>query len=571
MALTETGTINAIGDSDWIKITMTANTLYKIESGFMETLQVYDSTGTLVGGSDSYGLGTLGFMTKTSGTYYIGVTGQFMAGSYTLTATNIADDFRNNTTTTGVLANGGTKSGTINTTGESDWFKVSLNANTLYKIQTKVGGVIDADRHLQIYDATGKAVGAIDASNLGQLAFTTKTAGTYYVGLDAGTMGAYTVNMSTVADDFRSNNTTTGVLATGGTKSGTINAIGDNDWLKVTLNANTLYKIQAKVGGVIDDDKGLQIYDATGKALGAVDAYGSGQLAFMTKTAGTYYVGVAGQDTGAYTVNMTTNVDDFRSNNTTTGVLPTGGTKNGTINAIGDNDWFKVTLNANTLYKIQAKVGGSVDDGKWLQVYNSAGQAVGTIDSFGAGNLAFMTKTAGTYYVGIADQASPIGAYTVNMSTVADDFRNNSTTTGVLATGGTKSGIINAAGDNDWFKVTLNANTLYKIQAKVGGTVDTMKGLQIYDSTGKAVGEIDAFGTGQLAFMTKTAGTYYLGVTSYGGGTAYTVSMATNADDFRDNPTTSGAAAMSAAHHSEPFSLVGINSHFASHADDFGA
>ncbi|MEQ1890026.1 MAG: hypothetical protein ABL951_12745, partial [Alphaproteobacteria bacterium] len=45
---------------------------------------------------------------------------------------------------------------------------------------------------------------------------------------------------------------------------------------------------------------------------------------------------------------------------------------------------------------------------------------------------------------------------------MADDFLNSTITTGSIAVGGTANGNIEAAGDNDWFRVSLTAGHIYR-------------------------------------------------------------------------------------------------------------
>ena len=73
------------------------------------------------------------------------------------------------------------------------------------------------------------------------------------------------------------------------------------------------------------------------------------------------------------------------------------------------------------------------------------------------GSLGFMPATSGTYYVDISSYSDTAYAYSLSLSAVTDDYRNNVTTTGTLAVGSTKTGNLNVVGDHDWFQVTLSA------------------------------------------------------------------------------------------------------------------
>ncbi len=109
----------------------------------------------------------------------------------------------------------------------------------------------------------------------------------------------------------------------------------------------------------------------------------------------------------------------------------------GTINVENEQDWFRVSLTANTLYEVKA----TGLDYSFLTVYDASGQALGTLDSLGS-PLGFMPSATDTYYIGINSGAGGSlgdgeGPYTLAITTVADDYRNNTTTTGQAAMLGT--------------------------------------------------------------------------------------------------------------------------------------
>ena len=74
-----TGTIEYIGDTDWIQVELTKGTLYRFDlvlrSGFMDAyLNLYDSSGKLVGFDDDSGDASeaqLTYLALTSGVYYL--------------------------------------------------------------------------------------------------------------------------------------------------------------------------------------------------------------------------------------------------------------------------------------------------------------------------------------------------------------------------------------------------------------------------------------------------------------------------------------------------------------------
>jgi len=540
------GTLNITGEHDWLKLSLSANTLYQVTSTLTSTnFTVFDASGAPVGVSefatDTTG-NALGFMPKSSGTYYIDV-GAAGSGSqaYSVSVATVTDDYRNNTGTTGTLNVGGSTAGNIDTANEHDWFKVTLSANTLYQLSSTL-----SYGFLMMLDASGNFIPTIDAYG-NKLGFMPTASGTYFVDLfDAGgNSGAYTVSLATVTDDYYNNTGTTGAVNVGGSASGVIHAAGEHDWFRVNLSGNTLYEITHSLTTGM-----LAMFDASGTPIAAIDAWGT-SLGYMPATSGTYYIDISDPATAyggsptnsVYSVSIGAVTDDYFNNTSTTGAIAVGGTTNGTVNVGGEHDWLKASLSANTLYAVTS----TLMTGQ-LMMYDASGNLVGTSDAQGS-SLGFMPASSGTYYIDVWDYASQYGGlggdgtYAVTLTSVVDDYRNNTGTNGIVSVGGSATGTLNTAGDHDWFKVTLTADTLYQITSTL-----SYGQLEMYDATGNAVDTLDASGT-SLGFMPATSGLYYIDVSettlaftpAVGGSSFYTLSVSTATDDFTNNVRTSGS------------------------------
>ncbi|WP_417451260.1 M10 family metallopeptidase [Kordiimonas sp.] len=114
--------------------------------------------------------------------------------------------------------------------------------------------------------------------------------------------------------DIPNNTGTTATLSFGGSFSGDIETVGDEDWVAVTLQAGTTYAIQmlgASVGqGSLVDPFIKGLYSASGTSLDRADDDGAGgrnsQLVFTPDASGTYYVSAGGweSETGTYTMTL---------------------------------------------------------------------------------------------------------------------------------------------------------------------------------------------------------------------------------------------------------------------------
>ncbi|MCB1968562.1 MAG: DUF4347 domain-containing protein, partial [Candidatus Accumulibacter sp.] len=102
---------------------------------------------------------------------------------------------------------------------------------------------------------------------------------------------------------------------------------------------------------------------------------------------------------------------------------------------------------------------------------------------------------------------------------LADDFPEDSSTTGMISVGGSATGDIETANDKDWFKVDLTAGLSYQIDLEGSptgmGTLSDPYFWGVYDSSSIAIPNStdDDSGEGfnsRMVFSPSTTGTYYL-------------------------------------------------------------
>lgn len=140
-----TGRLGVNGEHDWFRLSLLANQAYLFTiTGLSNQSAVKVGTVAFLneGGSASRALvssyatpqtETVWFTPATAGTYYLDVSDPDTVGPYTITAAAVANDFRDDATTTGSVAVGGpATNGTLGQPGERDAFRVSLTANQAY-------------------------------------------------------------------------------------------------------------------------------------------------------------------------------------------------------------------------------------------------------------------------------------------------------------------------------------------------------------------------------------------------------------------------------------------------------
>ncbi|NGZ07539.1 MAG: hypothetical protein G8237_14425, partial [Magnetococcales bacterium] len=129
--------------------------------------------------------------------------------------------------------------------------------------------------------------------------------------------------------------------------------------------------------------------------------------------------------------NVSDSADTISANSSTTGRVSVNGSIVGTVDTDGDRDWFAVTLQAGSTYRIdlmgQAGGHGTLRD-PFLYIYNSASDLIGSDDDSGPGNLnsryTLTPSSSGTYYLAAAaydNNANYTGTYTLQVTCTSGD------------------------------------------------------------------------------------------------------------------------------------------------------
>ncbi|MFZ2724677.1 MAG: hypothetical protein WAX77_00310 [Methylococcaceae bacterium] len=463
---------------------------------------------------------------------------------------------------------------------EQSWFKVNLQAGTSYQIDVKGSatgdGTLSDPYFYGIYDSTGTFLGYKNddgsANSNAQVLFTPSTTGDYYLaagGFSTAT-GTYQLLVSPLApivDDYAADATTTGGLAsvtsnTPSTITGTIESQNDQDWFKVTLQANVAYIIDLEgtstSKGTANDPYLAGIYNSSTTLLGySNDDDGLGtnaQVLFTPNTTGDYYLAAAAWDTGSYQLSVSQAIDDYADDITSTGILPVASTVTATIDRASDQDWFKTSLIAGTSYRIDlegsATSKGTLSDPYFRGVYDATGTFLGASDNdSGSANNAqalFTPSITGDYYLNAGTADGTLGSYQLSVSVT--DYPDNTSTSAALDTAPSATvGMIDTTVDHDWFKVSLEANTNYLIDLKGSstgnGTLSDPYFRGIYNSTGLFLGYSDndsgINSNAQVSFTPTSTGDYYLDSGAVGTNTgSYQLSVSLNTDDYAANTST---------------------------------
>ncbi|MGB0262353.1 MAG: M10 family metallopeptidase [Henriciella sp.] len=224
------------------------------------------------------------------------------------TVSNEIGDAAGDTSTTSSITVGSVATGTINVSGDEDWFAVELEAGVRYVVRMEGSGSNALeDPFVEVMDANGiQLVFNDDANNSrnSELAFTPETSGTYYLNVHAWedsngvtSTGQYDLSIA-VSQEIVGDTTTDAVLTIGETVTSRIDFSGDEDWFAVELEAGQRYEFTLQGTGADGlNDPFLEIMGADGQRLGFNDDSNgtlNSTLFFTATQSGTYYLNAHG-------------------------------------------------------------------------------------------------------------------------------------------------------------------------------------------------------------------------------------------------------------------------------------
>ena len=317
-------------------------------------------------------------------------------------------------------------------------------------------------------------------------------------------------------DDYSEDKLASGVVRVGDSATGDIETRGDIDWFEIRLRAGTTYRIDLEGAltdtGTLSDPYLRGIYNSRGELLDDTQNDDGGVLLnsrvfFTPADTGTYYIaaGAWNNNKGTYkvlvdalpsmqavsyiddsmtyiglnaAVSVNKHADDYGTDTDGAGRVTVGGSATGAIEQQGDRDWIGVTLDAGRLYRIDLEGRwtdrGSLANPHIYGIHRSDGsRARNTVDDDGGAGwnsrVFFEPSSTGTYYIEAGAYRSYIGHYTLSVDEVIDDYPAAGTTGAIIEVGGSATGSVDYAGDEDWFIVDLVADTQYRFHLAGSG------------------------------------------------------------------------------------------------------
>lgn len=378
-------------------------------------------------------------------------------------------------------------------------------------------------------------------------------------------------------DDYPASTATTGTVAVGGSLTGEIENKNDRDWIGVDLTSGTTYRIDVEKTPTGDLDPKLHgLRNASGDPIAGTEDDNNGVghnalLLFTSTTTGKRYldigVGTAAPTfygTGEYTIRVKTVTDDYGSDTSTTASVAVDESATGEIETDGDRDWFAVALTTGIEYRVDLRGGyerdGKLGDPYLYGIHDANGDVIaGTTNDDNNNNRlgsrsaqVFFTPTATAQHYIAAGAATNthtlvtrLGTYTLEVTTVeADDFADDTTTTGTVTVGSSTTGKLETPEDRDWFGVGLIAGVAYQIDLKGSpsgdGTLRDPRLAGVHDTDGNLIENTSDDNSGQsvnarVVFTAETTAKHYIAArgSSRGSLGTYTLAVTEQAPSMR--------------------------------------
>jgi cysteine-rich repeat protein len=225
----------------------------------------------------------------------------------------------------------------------------------------------------------------------------------------------------------------------------------------------------------------------------------------------------------------------------------------GAIGAVGDKDFFKLTLGAAGVYRFETLDPSGVDCtiATTVRLFDSGGAPITSDDNSGMSTCSALTLNlaAGSYYVSVEQQGNTatIAAYLLKVTSPADggaDTEPNDTKATATAVVGTEVfalGSHQTNGDTDFFAINVPAGKSVRAEIIEGNGAETCESLDIdstltlYDANGVAIDADDDSGRGFCSLIDGTGSSpVNSGAHALPGGVYY---LAVEASPFAQGPT----------------------------------
>jgi hypothetical protein len=594
-AINYAGGLNTPGESDVFQFVAPVTGRMTIHddptpgSGLISVLNVFDArhdrvaTSDAIFDSEAVFSSTDVFNVVAGQTYFVQAAGFESTGSYVLTLRTkpvfpSVDDFGNTFATAHPVVldalGAGAQSGTIEVSGEVDFFRVVAPRTGRLSVQQVAASGSSLDSVLTAFDGQQQQI-AFDDDTGGtpnsRVVFDVIAGQTYFIEA-AGfgpTTGGYNLTFQSAAPlaDTPDNSFVTAqpvALDPSGaaTVSDDLSTSGDADFFRFEAPVTGWMTVgQTATAPITGLESNLSVFDRTWQPLmvrAAVQGPETSAAEFYVRAGQTYYLQASGADatTGPYTLTLqtTSSFQDILGHTLATAqpvVLDKGGrgSVTATILSSSDSDFFQFVPRVTGLMQISMTPTAGSSLGSLLTIFDSSGLAVAGSSGSGAA-LAQLVVTAGQTYTIQAAGLGSTGDYGLSIAPTGDGFGRGFGSATAITLDATGAGSVGGSVANSFpndvlqFIAPVTGGMTLSLQAAFGSTLQSV--LSVFDSNQQPVG----FNSGSdgsfnsLVRLNVTAGqSYYVeaGANGLSSG-AYLLTLSTGAPFVPDFGTTFATA-----------------------------
>ena len=499
-------------------------------AGSLETHQtLHDAEGDALAGGGNLGIGR----SLPAGTYYVRVRSSLngSTGAYTLRLLVVgADDHGDVRSSATPVALPSEIGGVMDHHRDVDYFRFEVSETREVTVSTPR----NADVNVTLEDSEGVQLernfvrdGANDRTPWRSL-----SPGTYYVRVEIWpslSLGAYTLQLTVAADDDHGDDRSSATLVTLQSETaGRIEPDTDVDYFRFEVAETTTVTIDTTgdvdTVGTLEDGEGGELR-STG-----YHPHGDGFSIQQSLSAGTYYVRVAsrGFHTGAYTLRLWEHgTDDHGDDRSSATLVALPSETAGQIDHYNDVDYFRFEVPGTREVSFDATGAAS----RYVDLEDSEGNPIGI-------TISQRILSAGTYYLRV-EPREPSGAYTLRLAVLrgGDDHGDWASSATPVAVPSETAGRIEPGDDKDWFRFELSEPRDVTIRT-TGASAGLATSGELEDSEGRRLASDSGGHNVDNNFsITRSLsdGTYYVRVSSGGGGTGTYSLLLRVADDHGDD------------------------------------
>ena len=506
------GSIEVAGDQDWFRFTATAGTKFEFSVPVHDEptdLILYDTDGTTQLERDRSTDPTIVWTAPTNGTYYLAVGNSFTTrfSNYELSVAVIADDHGGNAALATAITFPANILGSIEVTDDQDWFSFSAIAGTKFEFAVPVH---DQSPELILYGTDGTTQLERDLFSNPTIIWSAPSDGIYYLSVEnfSSAVGNYELTAATIEDDHSDTPAAATPYDVPSDISGSIEVTGDQDWFQFDAIAGLTYDFRLDWAG--EGSGELSLFDTDGTTVLVRDSF-SPEFTWDALESGTYFLVAEGV--------FTSSIGDYE-------LFSSSALQETTI--AFDSEAY-LTPNQVTVELID---GTGFAPGSTLTVESSSGDSetltitstgivfsttLSTADALANPNDGILQVASGDRLVASyfdADQGFG-GRFVLETASIfVDDHGDRDFEATFIDSPATASGVIEVAGDVDWFRFPALAGLEYVFETSVGSLDSTS--LILYDTNGASQLLSDfSRGGSQLTWEAPASGQYFLEVRSF--------------------------------------------------------